>query len=546
VRQASETFILRRKLASGTSCALNLTNPRGVTLLSCEEATALDAMLDASGRVVAVPSYTDPPSAHSAARRLGLTKVKGTQIPLSRRVPRTLTVWVHTSNGCNLSCSYCYIPQLRKALTPERAMPYLMSDQTSSAMVSGLIKVCQREGFERLYLKFAGGEPTLNWAEVVRTCHEAVRSCSEAGIQPGFQMLTNGVFDHTKVLPDAAALKMSVSISVDGDPEVHDTVRFLTSRVAKAFYSDEEPVEALRPRRRGSWAIVKANIDRLLAAGIRPYLLCTVDERNYRQFHDLVGYCAAKKLGFRLSPVRDTKTYKLPGLQEAITGELIGLYREMGENHPLDMPIGSFARFAEWNLDMRKNLPCASCRAMLAVGDSGQVASCQMRLDHPVATLQDAAFDQVFDALRHSDEYKYFLHPEAKTGKCAGCIFKYTCAGGCPEHTRMVFGSNNHASPWCDLYTAMMPEYVAAIGRQMERVQNVQGGEATAGPAARSASLTPQWYIDPSGRHEYRYWNGTSWTDYVADNGETATDPLVDENPSMSSTLSLNPPRKSG
>jgi uncharacterized protein len=530
VRQVSETFILRRRLASGASCALNLTNPGGVTLLSGQEAAALEAMLDASGRVVAVPSYTDPPPTHSAARRLGITRTRGVQVALSRRVPRMLAVWVHTSNGCNLSCSYCYIPQLRKALIPEQAVRHLMSEQVSSVMVSGLIKVCQREGFECLLLRFAGGEPTLNWPEVVRTCQEAVRSCNDAGIEPVFHMITNGVFDPAKVIPDAVALKMRISISVDGDPDAHDAVRFLTSRVAQASYGDGEPTDAARPRRRGSWAIVRANIDNLLAAGIQPFLLCTVDERNYRQLNELIEYCAATKLGFRLSPVRDARTCKLPGLQEAMTSELIGLYRRMGESHPLDMPIGSFARFAEWDLHKRKRQACGSCHSMLAVGESGQVASCQMRLDHPIATLQDGAFDQVFDILRRSADYEYFVHPEEKTGKCAGCVFKHTCAGGCPEHTRLVFGSNNHASPWCDLYTAMMPEYVAAIGRQLERVQNAQGGEATAESAARSASLSPQWHSDPSGRHEYRYWNGASWTDFVADNGQTGTDPLMDEN----------------
>jgi uncharacterized protein YxjI len=34
------------------------------------------------------------------------------------------------------------------------------------------------------------------------------------------------------------------------------------------------------------------------------------------------------------------------------------------------------------------------------------------------------------------------------------------------------------------------------------------------------------WYPDPTGRHQYRYWNGTVWTDDVANNGVTAKDPL--------------------
>jgi hypothetical protein len=42
--------------------------------------------------------------------------------------------------------------------------------------------------------------------------------------------------------------------------------------------------------------------------------------------------------------------------------------------------------------------------------------------------------------------------------------------------------------------------------------------EATAGlPAA-------DWYPDPHGGHELRYWDGTAWTDHVADGGRTSVD----------------------
>ena len=39
--------------------------------------------------------------------------------------------------------------------------------------------------------------------------------------------------------------------------------------------------------------------------------------------------------------------------------------------------------------------------------------------------------------------------------------------------------------------------------------------------AARAA-----WLADPAGRHEFRYWDGTRWTEHVSDRGVTAQDPL--------------------
>ena len=34
-------------------------------------------------------------------------------------------------------------------------------------------------------------------------------------------------------------------------------------------------------KREGSWKTVNENIDRLLAQGNKPYILCTVTEKNY-------------------------------------------------------------------------------------------------------------------------------------------------------------------------------------------------------------------------------------------------------------------------
>ena len=34
------------------------------------------------------------------------------------------------------------------------------------------------------------------------------------------------------------------------------------------------------------------------------------------------------------------------------------------------------------------------------------------------------------------------------------------------------------------------------------------------------------WYPDPMGRHEYRYWDGTTWTEHVSSHGRQSVDPV--------------------
>ena len=45
-------------------------------------------------------------------------------------------------------------------------------------------------------------------------------------------------------------------------------------------------------------------------------------------------------------------------------------------------------------------------------------------------------------------------------------------------------------------------------------------------PAPQPPSAPRSWLADPSGRHELRYWDGTKFTEHVADGGKISSDPL--------------------
>jgi Protein of unknown function (DUF2510) len=65
-------------------------------------------------------------------------------------------------------------------------------------------------------------------------------------------------------------------------------------------------------------------------------------------------------------------------------------------------------------------------------------------------------------------------------------------------------------------------------------------------------SPAPGWHADPTSRHQYRYWDGTRWTDDVADGGVASTDSLhegpataADPNPTASdATQRVDPTRQ--
>jgi hypothetical protein len=50
------------------------------------------------------------------------------------------------------------------------------------------------------------------------------------------------------------------------------------------------------------------------------------------------------------------------------------------------------------------------------------------------------------------------------------------------------------------------------------------------------------WQPDPHGRHEYRYWDGTAWTDQVSDGGVVSTDPPGDAPTAAQPAVGGTPP----
>jgi hypothetical protein len=69
-------------------------------------------------------------------------------------------------------------------------------------------------------------------------------------------------------------------------------------------------------------------------------------------------------------------------------------------------------------------------------------------------------------------------------------------------------------------YQMMTPTAPLAPGAAM-RVYPIPPGTLE-----RHAEAPAQWAVDPSGRHQWRWWTGALWSHHVADDGQTTTDPL--------------------
>lgn len=103
-----------------------------------------------------------------------------------------------------------------------------------------------------------------------------------------------------------------------------------------------------------------------------------------------------------------------------------------------------------------------------------------------------------------------------------------------------VVSIENDGASWFHAFIRHAGNVPVAHFAKAEELQPVGGPAApsapfdTSAPTASSATTdsasvgTPavpaNWYKDPSGRFELRYWNGTVWTEHVATGGKQSTD----------------------
>ena len=50
------------------------------------------------------------------------------------------------------------------------------------------------------------------------------------------------------------------------------------------------------------------------------------------------------------------------------------------------------------------------------------------------------------------------------------------------------------------------------------------------------------WQPDPTGKHEYRWWDGQRWTEHVADAGQASVDPMPADSPAPAQPADSSPP----
>ena len=342
-------------------------------------------------------------------------------VPAARRETPTLppldpaavplaTLVLEVAQACNLRCTYCYAGGGSYG-GPAR----LMSPELARRAARHLVEASGER--PRVTLVLFGGEPLLNLAAVEAAVLEGEAAAREHGKELVVSLTTNGTHFTPAALDFLAAHPVSVSVSIDGPPDVHDANRRHAGRNGE-----------------GSYANVVAGIERLVARTSRaPAARVTLVPGQWARVPEVFAHLEALGvLEVGIAPASPIEPRLLP--TAAQEESLFAGFASLAERFLAAAASGRVLPFSNL-LDLLgrlhggqvKSAPCGAGLGYLALDASGRFFLC-----HRLAGV--ARFD-VGDIDTGVDHARIAACLEAQAAPrrdaCRACWARSLCAGGC-------------------------------------------------------------------------------------------------------------------
>ncbi len=341
--------------------------------------------------------------------------------------PAALSAWLHVTNACNLRCPYCYLHKNAEH----------MANDISRQAVDAIFRSATRNHFQRVQLKYAGGEATLHMSHVLAIHDYASQLAREHGIDLYAYIISNGVSLSQRGIDGLKQRNIGVTISLDGIGAYHDAQR--------VFINGQ-----------GSFKYVDCTIDRLLASGLVPHINVTVSQRNLNGLPALMDYILTRNMSFTLSYYRDNEcSSHIRDLQYVNAQMITGMRAafEVIERHlPRRCLLESLIDKAKMHGAHRHT--CGVGQNYLVIDQHGAIAKCHADIRYTVTNIR---VDDPLEAIRNDRAGIQGFSVEDKEG-CRTCEWRYWCAGGCPLLTYRVTGRSDVKSPNCNIYKALFPD----------------------------------------------------------------------------------------
>lgn len=315
---------------------------------------------------------------------------------------RCFQLHVNPTLGCNFRCWYCY--------EQHDGMP--MMDNATLQSLFRLVenKLGEMKGLKELSLSFFGGEPLLGYDRVVRPLIEFCSvECSRRSIELRVHFTTNGFLLNPARVEYLARYKATFQITLDGDRNTHDTVRFTSGG-------------------KGSYDTIMRNITKLADVGCHVIMRINYTAANLASVHcipdDMRNMAEESRKNIRVDLQRVWQDSS--GAGDELADEIESLADRFTE---CGLAVSDHAL---WNNSLS---PCyADYRHQMLINYNGDVFKC---------TARDFSEANSLGRLIPSGEIKWkknmpedYLTLKLSRPECRECRIAPLCGSGCCQKNR--------------------------------------------------------------------------------------------------------------
>lgn len=340
--------------------------------------------------------------------------------------PKSLGVWMHLTNQCNLRCKYCYVPKSNTH----------MSEETGKLAIDNIIKTAQKNNIKKITLKYSGGESLLQLSlaiKLTKYCREKLKNTS---IKSEYVIMTNGILISSSIANTLKKLGMRAAISLDGLKESNDSQRCF-------------------PSGKGSFDYVVAGIDQLINHQVPFNITITVTQKNVKDLPEITQWLLDKDILFTYNFYRENDAS--PDTLKSDNQQLITYLKKSFKVIYNQVPIYNIINNLLDRIVFKypHTHACSMNINYLVIDNKGKLSPCQMSMDQKIGDIHDP---NMLDTIRHSNSLKN-ISVDNKP-QCKNCPWKYVCAGGCTLQNFHHSGSILSSSPYCSVYKALIPDLI--------------------------------------------------------------------------------------
>lgn len=333
-------------------------------------------------------------------------------------------VTLHITSGCNMSCTYCYSPPIkRQDMSRETAFNSIDFVASQYPTNTGIV--------------FFGGEPLLN-KDLIK---ESIIYAKTKSNYYHYKVTTNGLLLDEEFLLFANAEKLQISMSMDGHEKAHDTFR---RRL------DGSP----------TFSVLEKKMELLL--DFQPYAKClmTVSPETVSYYSDSVEYLFNKGFKYLIVSLNYAGNWtekmlhelkrqytKISSLYEALIMKEKKFYFS-----PFEMKLASHIR--------QNNFECYQChlaQKQISVAPDGRIYPCVQFVKDGISNIE-YAIGSVLEGIDETLQNRMYEESKKQDINCMECDYNARCNNKCSCLSWQLTGKLNKITPIvCETERILIP-----------------------------------------------------------------------------------------